>query len=319
MKIVFQPTIVVQALTDAQRWRILDSAVGATLVEPTDKADLLAQSADAEVFLGNMSRDQFNVATRLRYFCALSSGVDRHMYPEFINSDVTLTSEKGIVGTHLSEHGFGLLLSLSRQIATVIRQPTAKIQMQLRRGAFELYGKTMGVVGLGGTGRSMADKAAAFGMRVIAVDPEPVQRPSNVEWLGKLDRFHELLGESDVVAICAPLCPSSRQMFNDAAFAAMKRTALLINVTRGEIVEETALLKALRAGAIGGAGLDVTPIEPLPDDHPLWNLPNVVITPHTAGASDLRADRAIDRFCRNIRNLQNGEPLEGIIDKVKGY
>ena len=166
---------------------------------------------------------------------------------------------------------------------------------------------------------AFARRAVGFGMRVIAIDPEPVARPNFVERVDGLDGFHRLLGESDAVAITAPLTPLSRDMFDHAAFAAMRPTAVLVNVSRGEIVEESALLHALRTNVIRGATLDVTPIEPLPDDHPLWHLPNAVITPHTAGASPLRADRSIDRFCRNLINMAEGRPLEGVVDKRKGY
>ncbi len=319
MKIVFTPTIVTQGLTDAQRRRIADASGGATLVEPTQPEAIVRESVDAEVFLGNMRRDQFLAARRLRWFQAISSGVDRHMYPEFIESDVILTSEKGIVGTHLAEHAFALLLALTRSVAPVIREPTARNQLAMRRAAWELTGRTMGIVGLGGTGVQVARRAHAFGMRCLAVDPEPVERPDTVEAVWGLDRFHTLLADSDVVTICAPLTPQSRRMFDRDAFTAMRPHAIVVNVTRGEIVDEAALLWALREGQIGGAALDVTPVEPLPDDHPLWRLPNVVVTPHTAGASPLRADRAIDRFCENLRRFREGRPLLGVIDKRKGY
>jgi phosphoglycerate dehydrogenase-like enzyme len=321
MKILFQPAIVAQALTDRQRQRIEEAWPGAVLVEPDpkDKAAVLAEAADAEVFLGTMSREQFLAAKRLRWFQAVSSGVDRYMFPELVESDVILTSEKGIVGTHLAEHAFALLLSLTRSIAPVIREPTARNQLALRRAAWELTGRTMGIVGMGGTGVAVARRAHAFGMRCLAVDVEPVECPPFVEAVWPIERCHELLGASDVVTICAPLTRQSRRMFDSAAFAAMQPHAILVNVTRGEIVDEAALLAALREGRIGGAGLDVTPIEPLPDDHPLWRLPNAVVTPHTAGASPLRADRAIERFCENLQRLREGQPLLGVIDKRKGY
>lgn len=134
-----------------------------------------------------------------------------------------------------------------------------------------------------------------------------------------MDRFHDLLAASDIVAICAPLTPETQGMFDDAAFEQMQSHALLINVTRGKIVDGPALLRAVTSGSIGGAGLDVTPEEPLPADSPLWDLPNVIITPHVAGGSPIRLDRSIGLFCDNLERLLVGKPLLSVIDKEKGY
>ena len=177
----------------------------------------------------------------------------------------------------------------------------------------------MGIVGLGGTGRELAQRAGGFGMRIVAVDSEDLEVPHNVEACWKMDRFHELLEQSDVVAICAPLTAETEGMFDERAFAQMRSHAILINVTRGKIVDERALLEALRTGEIGGAGLDVTPQEPLPDDHPLWAMENVIVTPHVAGGSPNRMDRIVDLFCDNLQRLQAGKPLLSVIDKSKGY
>ena len=156
-------------------------------------------------------------------------------------------------------------------------------------------------------------------MRVIAVDPESVEAPSFVHEVWKMDGFHELLAASDVVAICAPLTPETHGMFDDAAFEKMRSHALLINVTRGKIVDGPALLRALTSDNIGGAGLDVTPEEPLPTDSPLWDLPNVIVTPHVAGGSPIRLDRSVQLFCDNLERLLVGKSLLSVIDKEKGY
>ena len=133
------------------------------------------------------------------------------------------------------------------------------------------------------------------------------------------DRLPELLAASDVIAVCCPLTAETRNLFNDTTFTQMKRGAFLVNVTRGEIIDGDALVRALRDGRCGGAGLDVAPLEPLPADHPLWTLESVVMTPHTAGASQLRASRNLDRFCENLRRVRTGEPLLGVVDKQLGY
>jgi phosphoglycerate dehydrogenase-like enzyme len=156
-------------------------------------------------------------------------------------------------------------------------------------------------------------------MQVLALDEWPVQPSDGVREVWGRDRFAELLAASDVVAVCCPLTAETRHVFNDTAFTQMKRGALLINVTRGEIINGEALVGALQDGRCGGAGLDVAPLEPLPADHPLWTFENVVMTPHTAGASQLRASRNLERFCENLRRARTGEPLVGVVDKQLGY
>jgi phosphoglycerate dehydrogenase-like enzyme len=134
-----------------------------------------------------------------------------------------------------------------------------------------------------------------------------------------MDRFDDLLRASDVVVVCCPLTHLTRNLFDDAAFEAMKESAFLINVTRGPIVDGEALARALSAGTIRGAGLDVTSPEPLPADHPLWQQENIIITPHTAGASQFRVHRNVARFVGNLRKYREGAALEGEIDKLKGF
>ena len=156
-------------------------------------------------------------------------------------------------------------------------------------------------------------------MRCIAVDRDAVDPAPEVPEPWRLDRFDELLQASDVVAVGLPLTKETREMFGAREFALMKRSAIFINVTRGECYDGDALAAAVASGQLGGAGLDVAPEEPLPASHPLWSTPNVVMTPHTAGASQLRLGRNLDRFCRNIERYRAGEALEGAIDKQLGY
>jgi len=274
---------------------------------------------EADVLIGGFNLNLYRRAERLRWVQSWGAGVNGALFKEFVDSEIKFTSAKGTVGVHLSEHAMALLLSLTRGIHTAIREPTWDNRMPIRRASWELIDQTMGIVGLGGTGLDVAKRASAFGMRIIAIDPEDVDVPECVEWCRKLDAFHDLLQASDVVTVCAPLAPGSEGMFDAAAFDAMQDHALLINVTRGGIMDEDALVDALQNGKIGGAGLDVTPEEPLPEDHVLWQLPNVVITPHTAGGSPNRDDRLVELICENLRRQEAGEPLLSEIDKVKGY
>ena len=264
--------------------------------------------ADADVVFGFVSRRMYLGAQNLRWVHAISSGVDAFLYDEFRDGDVVLTSEKGLVGDHLADTGFGLLLMLTRQIAAALRYgPDAwNHRPEMRYQEVELTGSTMGIFGFGGTGRAMARRAAAFGMNVIAMDRDPVPPSPEVAKVEGESYFDELLARSDVVAICTPLTPETRGKFNAAAFAQMKETAFLVNVTRGEVMVEDDLVAALESGEIRGAGLDVVPREPLPEDSRLWSLPNVAMTPHTAGASQFRAGRNMERFLRNLERLRRG-------------
>ena len=276
---------------------------------------------DAEIVLGTLDRETFLRAKNLRWLHSVAAGADMLMFPEMIESDVVLTGEKGLVGPHLGDHAFALLLALTRQLKRAILEAPKSwpSRAPMRKVMSELQGKTMGIIGLGGTGRAVAHRAVAFGMECVAVDSEEVPPCEDVRQLYPMGRFHEMLGQCDVVTICCPLTNETRGFINDDVFGAMKPEALLVNVTRGPIVDADAIVRALESGRLGGAGLDVTPIEPLPEDHKLWTFPNVVITPHTAGASQYRARRNTARFIENLKHWRAGEPLEGEIDKQKGF
>ena len=310
------------SITDAQLDDIREAAPDGSSVRvaPTMR-QAIEMVGNAEVILGYIPKPLFDAAPKLRWVHCIASGMDAFLYPEMQASPVVLTGEKGLVGGHLADTGFGLLLALTRQIATAIRLGPAgwDAREAMRMAEIELEGLTMGVVGFGGTGRAMARRALAFGMDVIACDALAVAPSDGVAEVWTMEHLDDLLGRSDVVAIGAPLTEDTRHLFDDARFAVMKRGALLVNVTRGEIVDGDSLVRALRGGHLGGAALDVAPIEPLPADHPLWNFDNVVMTPHTAGASQLRGPRNIARFCDNLRLARAGKPLIGVVDKLLGY
>ena len=321
MKLVILSTMVIPEVSEPQLQAVEAAAreAGLEVVVAGTREAQLAAIDDAEIAFGGITEEVFRRASRLRWIQSVGAGVDRYLTPTFANSDVVLTSEKGLVGTHLAEHAFAHLLALTRGIATALRERRWDARLPIRAAAWELTGRTMGVIGMGGTGVEVARRAHAFGMRVIATDPEPVEQPTFVEALWRPDRFHELLRESDAVVVTCPLTAETRGMFDGEAFEAMPRHAILVNVSRGEVVAMDALIQALRNGAIAGAGLDVTPTEPLPPENPLWTMENVIITFHTAGASPYRGDRIVERFRRNLARFQAGEPLEGVIDKRKGY
>ena len=320
MKVVVVPGLTLSTVrpADVERIRVAGGGADVVVAEPRSAETAVA---DAEVVLGFVSRRMFLAAKRLRWVHAIASGVDAFLYDEFRNSDVLLTSEKGLVGEHLADHGFGLLLMLTRQLAAALRLGPAAWQHRgaMRAKERELTGATMGIFGFGGTGRAMARRAAAFGMRVVALDREQVAPSPEVASVLPPAGFGELLAAADVLAICCPLTAETSGRFDAAAFRKMKPEAILVNVTRGEVMVESDLVAALEGGQIGGAALDVAPREPLPADSPLWTLPQVVMTPHTAGASQFRAARNLDRFVANLGRWRRSEVLEGVIDKQLGY
>jgi D-2-hydroxyacid dehydrogenase (NADP+) len=320
MKILYTPLMIVPSLDPAQRAAILEAAgPDTTLVETKDAARQRAEIVDTDVLFGRVSNDTFLLNRRLRYYHSIGAGVDAILTPELVQSDVILASEKGGVGIHLAEHALALLLSLTRGLHTAIRQPDYALREPIRLEQRELYEATMGIVGFGGTGREVARRALAFGMRVLAVDIEDVPPEPGVEAIWKPDRLYEMLGRSDVVVIALPLTKATRHLFTRDLFRRMRPTGILVNVTRGEIIYGDDLLAALDEGLLWGAGLDVTDPEPLPKGHRLWTHPRVIVTPHTAGGSPRRAGRVIETFIENLRRLRTGEPLLALIDKEKGY
>ena len=322
MNVLIQPGLTLPPLDEQALQQVRNAAgEGSTVLQSNCRQEMLEFAAKVDVILGDLDPELFAAAPHLRWLHATSSGVDHILFPTFCTSDVILSGEKGLVGSHLADHAMGLLLAITRRIAAAVRDGPASWQnrFEYRAQELELEGLTMGLVGFGGTGRALARRAAAFGMHLRAVDIQALQTKPGEPTVEGLDALPSVLGACDVVAICLPLSAMTRDLFDDAMFAQMKRGAILLNVTRGEIVEQQALLRALDSGRLGGAGLDVTWTEPLPVDDPLWHYPTVVMTPHTAGASQHRAGRNLARFVANLRRYRSGEPLEGVVDKQTGF
>ena len=291
------------------------------IVVVTDRETLLREVRTADALVGEMDPEILEHAGQLKWVQALASGVDAFLFDAFVESDIVLTSEKGLVGPHLADHAFALLLGLTRMIPQAARQRNwdGDMRMRMRMENRELSGKTAGIIGLGGTGVSVAERARAFGLRCLAVDPDVTDNPGTVERIVRPDSLLDVARESDIVFVCCPKTRETTNMIGSHVFDAMPPESYVINVTRGGIIDESALMAVLDRGKLAGAGLDVTSEEPLPDDDPLWSYDNVLITPHTAGASQHRVERILERVFTNIERFQRGDELEGIIDKRKGY
>ncbi len=324
LNVLVTKTLTLPDVSPADEAAIRDAAGPDAVVNIVDRPrDGVPLADGAQVILGIVPEWLFDAAPKLRWIHATASGVDMFMYPKFLDSDVVLTGEKGLVGSHLADHAFGLLLALVRRIATAVKLgPDGwdnDVRERMRYSELELEGLTMGILGFGGTGRHIARRAAAFGMHVQAMDLYPVPPGEGVETVGGPESLGDMVATSDVLAVGLPLTAETKGMFDDAMFALMPDGAVLLNVTRGEIIDGPSLERALAEGRIGGAALDVAPVEPLPPDSPLWGFDNCVMTPHTAGASQHRARRNLERFCRNLVALREGRPLEGVVDKQTGF
>ncbi len=282
-----------------------------------EDAHTLMPECDVLIAWGWMNiRPLLEDAPKLKWVHALSAGVENITCPELKNSSIILTNSKGIHGIPVSEHVLALVLSFTRGINYFVRYQQKK---QWKRATVdEIYDKTIGIIGLGSIGREIAKKAKALGMNVVAVKRQPTTELF-VDELYSPDRLNEMLGACDFVVAAVPLLPETKEMFQLDQFKAMKPSAYFINISRGAVVKEADLATALEQGFIKGAGLDVFEHEPLDETSPLWDMPNVIITPHLAALSPYYLDRAIKLFADNLgRFIQNGEMLN-IIDKTKGY
>ena len=245
MKILIVTGLTLPEVTEAEMQAIYVASGEGDIVVASSEEEALENWPEAEVTMGTLDQKTFPLAQNLRWLHSTAAGADMLMYPEMVASEIRITGDKGLVGEHLGDEAFGLLLTLSRQLkrATLEAPKSWPSRPSMRKVMFELSGATLGIVGLGGTGRSVAKRSRAFGMDVLAVDVEDVPPCEDVSQLWGMDRFHEMLGMCDIVTVCCPLSPQTRGLFDDAAFAAMRPGSYLVNVTRGPIVDSDAIVK----------------------------------------------------------------------------
>lgn len=306
-------------LTDDQRKMILDCGdIEILEVPPQPDPDLLAGLAErTEVWFGPRLRP--HLLTRspgLRWVQLVSAGVDRYMFPELVGSQIVVTNCKGMHAGTIADHVYALILAFARGLPHFIR---AQIERRWdRRLVRELSETRLAVVGLGGIGSLVAQRGKAFGMEVTGVVRRPREIPG-VERVVGPDRLLEAISGADWVVIACPLTPETHHLIGESELDAMGPGSHLINIGRGKIVDEASLIQALREERVAGAGLDVFEEEPLSEDSPLWELPNVIITPHIAGSLGDQMAKATEIFCENLRRYQLGETLINLVDKKLGY
>jgi phosphoglycerate dehydrogenase-like enzyme len=301
---------------DVARVRAVSGAVIVEAAETPEEA--VAKVAEAEAYLaGHWSDELWRSAPRLRWVQSWGAGVEWLLTPDFVASPIMLTNAQGVYAIPIAEHVIALMLCFARGLNHLVRNQ-AERQWRHTRVA-ELEGSTLGIVGLGGIGTEVAKRGKCLGMRVVATRRRP-ERPSEfADEVRGPDHLPWLLRESDYVVLCAALTPGTRHLIGAPELAVMKSSAYLINIGRGGLVDEEALAAALAHGGLAGAGLDVFETEPLPRDSRLWDLPNVVVTPHLAGSSPRSHDRLVDLFCENLRRYLAGAELLNVVDKAAGY
>jgi phosphoglycerate dehydrogenase-like enzyme len=278
-------------------------------------------AADALIGGWQLAPDLLDAAPSLRWIQATGAGVERYLTPQLLARPIALTNFSGIHAPNIAEHVLALILAFARGLRPLLRQQD-RHQWRDDDGrppVFELEGQTLGVVGLGDIGEALARKGRGIGMRVLATRRNPERGSPHVDRLLGSDGLPELLAEADHVALCLPLTAETARLIGREELARMKPTAYLYNIGRGGSVDQDALLAALTDGTIAGAGLDVTAPEPLPPDSPLWDLPNVIITMHTSGATPRYWDRGIELVVDNLRRFLAGEPLRNVVDTAAGY
>ncbi len=256
-------------------------------------------------------------AQRLRWIQSSAAGLDHCLVSCVVNSDIVVSSASGVLADQVAEHALALATGCSRKIPLFLRQQHER--EFTRRPTRDLTGSTVLIVGFGGNGQRLAEVLHPLKTKTLATDYFPNRPAPLLNYLGRPDELHDLLPQADFVFLTAPLTDQTRNMFDAPTLSTMKPGAVLINVARGGLVVEQAVVDALESGHLDSAGFDVTPEEPPAANSPLWKAPGLIITPHVGGQSAKRIDRMTDLFCENIIRYRSGRPLINSVDKKLGF
>lgn len=296
---------------------------GATFVTAPDIESQVRELPDADGVISWPSREALPAARKLRWVHCTSAGIERiRSVPELIEMDqVTLTNARGAHAATIADHCFAFMLAFTRHLPALLEDKQAKRWDRALRsqGARELSGSVLGIIGLGKIGSEIARRGLGFGMEVRAVDVNPAAQCPGVAEVWPLSRLDDLLRTADYLAIAIPITAQTRGLIGARELALMKPDAYLFVMSRGGIVDQDALAEALSGGRLAGAGLDATAPEPLPAEHPLWELPNVLLSPHCSGASRQTTERGRQIMRENIGRFLAGQPLINVCDKQAGY
>jgi phosphoglycerate dehydrogenase-like enzyme len=298
---------------------------GVEVLSPRDRAEAEALLPTVEVLYGGLLRaENLQLAERLRWMHTSAAGVGHVLFPGLVESDIVLTNGRGLHAASIAEHTLGVVLALARRLH--VARDLQRAHRWAQEGLWtatpsflDLAGATLGLVGFGAIGRAVAARARAFGLQVIAVRRHPAADPAPAHEQWGTDRLDDLVARADWLVLCPPLTPETHRLMDAARLARMKPTAALVNVGRGALVDEPALVAALRERRLAGAALDVFEEEPLPPESPLWDLDEALLTPHVSGLGPRYWERAVDQFAANLTRYLAGEPLENVVDKRAGY
>lgn len=327
--------LVYPAVSKDRLEKIIQAASPMMVIQAETEAQAIKEIVDADALFGYLTLPMLQAARQLRWAQSPTASMEKYLYPELVESSVIVTNMRGIFSDVIADHVFGFILCFAKNFHIYLRQQMQGVWHMLGRETGELPGYagpgevhpsdraaitladcTLGVIGLGGIGAEVARRGLSFHMRVLGVDPVVPQAPEGVE-LYRPDKLNEMLGQADFVVIAAPHTPETYKLFNRQRTRQMKKSAYLINIGRGVIVDLADLTAALQAGEIAGAGLDVFETEPLPAGHPLWQMENVIITPHCAAASPRVPERHLETLLDNLRRFASGQPLRNVVDKKR--
>ena len=332
-KLVLFPTV-----DDGRLAKIREAAGTMQVVNAANPDDAITQIADADAFFGKITPELLAAANQLKWVQSPTASLEHYLFPELVEHPCLLSNMRGLFYDVIADHVMSYVTCFARNLHLYIRRQMqahwAPVGGEEERSTFaagphevsgidrrhiHLSDCTMGVVGVGSIGGEVCQRAHAFGMRVIAVDAVRSSVPGIVDDVWKPDQLPRLLAESDFVVIAAPHTPETEKLFSAEQFQQMKSSAYLINIGRGIIVDLASLTSALESQEIAGAALDVFEVEPLPSDHPLWGMENVLITPHIAAASIHISERHLETLLENIRCFVAGKPPITQVDKTKWY
>lgn len=292
---------------------------------PDGREALEARLPDADVVLGPGVRPRnFALARRLRWIHLPSAGVDHALFPELLASDVAITHTRGVHDDGMAEHAIGVMLAFARQLHrsrdAQRERRWAQRDLWTASPSFEsLAGSTLAIVGYGSIGRAVARRARALGQTVLGVRRRATAGDADAHEVHGADALDAVLRRADWVLLLAPLTDATRGLLSRERIALLRPGARVVNLGRGALVDEPALIEALRAGRLAGAALDVCAEEPLPEASPLWDLPSVILTPHVSGLGPRYWERVLEPFAANLRRHLDGEPLADVVDRRAGY
>lgn len=308
--------------TRAWAARITDTISGVNVVAPETEADARRELRDADAAFGTLSPELLKAAGKLKWLQAPAAApAAGYYFKELVEHPVVVTNFREIYNDHISTHIMAFLLAFARDFDRYIPQQLRREWKPAREdsGVVHLPEATAVIIGVGGIGGEAAGHCAHFGMKVIGIDARRKDRPEGVAELYGPDQLDRQLPRADFVIMTVPHTPQTEGMMNAARFRLMKKTAYLINIGRGMTVKLDDLADAIRNGVIAGAGLDVYEKEPLPADHPLWTMPGVLLTPHTAGFGPYLDDRRAEVLVDNCRRFLEDRPLRNVVDKANWF